>query len=305
MKLYNFFFLLLFISYGVPLSAGEPSAYGAGDLQSSNPYGLTPEEKALLETKKKLKHVEIKTKTQDSKVESLRERIDGLQTVIEGLAQKNHRLELQLRQLSQKLQNDEVNVDEYEKRLESLVTQNSLEIESLKDILSDFNRTLYQKLETEYVSKDELAKVVENLNTFKKLVSKELQEISKGSQDSLNNLSKAEILKRAERAYAKKHYSKAIEYYKYLLAHNYKPARSSFKLGEIHYYKKDYATALAYYKESAKRYSKASWMPTLMLHTALSMKYTGDKKNARVFLKALIKKYPASKEAKIAKKHLK
>ena len=147
-------------------------------------------------------------------------------------------------------------------------------------------------------------KLVASFNEFKKLVGGELKNLAKGSSSSLSKLSKAEILKRAERAYAKKNYSKAIEYYKYLLAHNYKPARSSFKLGEIYYYRRDYATALAYYKESAKRYSKASYMPTLMLHTALSMKYTGDKKNAKKFFQALIKKYPSSKAAKIAKKHL-
>ena len=293
------FCLLLFLPMMLP--ASEPSAYGAGDLDASTPYGLTPEEKVLLETKKKLQHVEVKTKTQDNKVNSLRERIDGLQTVIEGLAQKNHELELKLKDIAKKLEQDEINVDEYEKRIEAIVTQNSTQLQKLQEGFSDLNTTL----QNAYVSKDEFNAVVADLNAFKKLVAGELKKLSKGFANPLDKLSKAEILKRAERAYAKKHYTKAIEYYKYLLAHNYKPARSSFKLGEIYYYKKDYATALAYYKESAKRYSKAKWMPTLMLHTALSMKYTGDKKNAQLFLKALIKKYPSSKEAKIAKKYLK
>lgn len=298
MKFRGILFLIVFCTV---LSAGEPSAFGAGNLDSSNPYGLTPEEKALLETKKKLKHVEIKTKTQDNKVNSLRERIDGLQTIIEGIAQKNHTLQMQLQQLSKKFQSSEDNADVYAKRIESLVTQNSSDISTLKNELTELDAALKK----EYVTKKELAKVIDDFNRFKKLVAKELRaSTGKKAGDSLSKLSKAEILKRAERAYAKKQYSKAIEYYKYLLAHNYKPARSSFKLGEIYYYKRDYATALAYYKESAKRYSKAKWMPTLMLHTALSMKYTGDRKNAKLFLKALIKKYPSSKEAEIAKKYL-
>ncbi len=298
MRFYNFFVLLFFIP--AVEAASEPSAYGAGDLESSHPYGLTREEKVLLETKKQLQHVEIKTKTQDSKVESLRERIDGLQSVIEGLAQKNHQLQIQLQELSKKIKNDEFSVDEYQKRLEALATQNSIDISTLKNRIDDLNTTLTEH----YVSEEELAKVVDEINVFKKLVAKELKDLAKGGKNTLSKLSKAEILKRAERAYAKKHYTKAIEYYKYLFTHNYKPARSSFRLGEIYYYRKDYATALAYYKESAKRYSKASWMPTLMLHTALSMKYTGDKKNAKLFFKALIKKYPSSKAAKIAKKYI-
>ncbi len=295
----GYFYSALLVA-AASLSASEPSAYGAGDLTSPNPYGLTPEERAILETKKKLQSVEVTTKTQDNKVNSLRERIDGLQTIVEGLARKNHNNELKIKELGQKLQNDEMSVDEYQKRIEALVSKNSADLEVLKNRYEELNASL----SSEYVSKEEFMKLVASFNEFKKLVGGELKNLAKGSSSSLSKLSKAEILKRAERAYAKKNYSKAIEYYKYLLAHNYKPARSSFKLGEIYYYRRDYATALAYYKESAKRYSKASYMPTLMLHTALSMKYTGDKKNAKKFFQALIKKYPSSKAAKIAKKHL-
>ena len=284
----------------VSLNASEPSAYGAGDLDNSNPYGLTPEEKVLLETKKNLEKVKVKTNTQENKVNSLRERIDGLQTIIEGLTKRNHENRLKIEELSKKLGNDEVNLDEYEKRIESLVTQNSSDLEKLKTSLEDLNSSL----NSNYVTKDELKIVVDDFNRFKKLVAKELKSSSRGSSGSLDKMSKAEILKRARRYYDKKNYTKAIEYYKYLLEHNYKPARSSYILGEMYYYRKDYATAIAYFKESAKRYPKASYMPTLLLHTGVAMKKTGDRKNANKFFNVLIKKYPSSKEAKSAKKYL-
>lgn len=295
------FYLLLFLLSLTSAYASEPSAYGAGDLTSPDPYGLTPEEKAILETKKKLQNVEVTTKTQDNKVNSLRERIDGLQTIIEGLARKNHNNEMKLKELGEKLNSDEMSVDEYQKRVEALVSQNSRDLNRLSQWYVDLNTSL----KNDYVSKKEFLQFVESFNRYKKLVASELKKLAKGSGTSLSKLSKAEILKRAERAYAKKRYTKAIEYYKYLLAHNYKPARSSYMLGEIYYYRRDYGTALAYYKESAKRYSKASYMPVLMLHTAFSMKYTGDKKNANKFFKAVIKKYPSTKAAKIAKKYVK
>ncbi len=289
----------LFIS--ASLYASEPSAYGAGRLDSPNPYGLTPEEKALLETKKHLQKVEVKTNTQENKVNSLRERIDGLQTIVEGLARKGHENRLKIQELANQLKQDEINVDEFEKRVEELITDNTKKLSALRSDLQELNATIAQN----YVSKKELQKVVDELNVFKKLVASELKRLASSSSSSLDKMSKAEILKRAYRYYKKKNYDKAIEYYKYLLAHNYKPARSSYMLGEIYYYKRDYANAIAYFKESAKRYSKAKWMPTLMLHTAVAMQKTGDTKNANLFLKALIKKYPSSKEAKTAKKYLK
>ena len=76
-------------------------------------------------------------------------------------------------------------------------------------------------------------------------------------------------------------------------------------MGEICYYKKDYSCAIEYYKKSASLYSKSSFMPTLMLHTAISLEKIGEKKKAKLFYQNLIKKYPKSKAASLAKKRLK
>jgi len=287
-------FLLFNFAY-----ADEPSAYGAGDLQSSTPYGLTSEEKVLLETKKNLEKVKVKTNTQENKVNSLRERIDGLQTIIEGLTRRNHENKIAISRLKEMRGDDNSNLDKYEKRVEALVVQNSADLQKVQEHLEELNATITGS----YATKAQLQEVVDSLNMFKKLVAEELKQIGKNQPSSLDKLSKATILKKARAYYNKKQYTKAITYYKYLLAHNYKPARSSYMLGEIYYYKRDYANAIAYFKESAKRYPKASYMPTLMLHTAVAMKKTGDKNNANAFFKALVKKYPSSKEAKAAKKY--
>ena len=45
-------------------------------------------------------------------------------------------------------------------------------------------------------------------------------------------------------------------------------------------------------------------MPTLLLHTAISMDKTGDKVNAETFYNAVITKYPQSNSAQIAKSNL-
>jgi len=45
-------------------------------------------------------------------------------------------------------------------------------------------------------------------------------------------------------------------------------------------------------------------MPELMLHTAISMDKTKDKKNAKAFYKGIVSKYPGTKEADEAKRLL-
>jgi TolA-binding protein len=75
-------------------------------------------------------------------------------------------------------------------------------------------------------------------------------------------------------------------------------------IGEMNYDRKNFAEAIAYFKKSAALYSKAEYMPTLILHTAISMELTGDYKNAKVFYNAVLSKYPDSKEASIALNNL-
>jgi TolA-binding protein len=75
-------------------------------------------------------------------------------------------------------------------------------------------------------------------------------------------------------------------------------------IGEMNFKRKNYAKAITYFKISSSLYSKASYMPTLMLHTAISMDNTGDKTHANSFYKAIVGKYPSSNEAKEAKKLL-
>jgi TolA-binding protein len=75
-------------------------------------------------------------------------------------------------------------------------------------------------------------------------------------------------------------------------------------IGQIYFAKKDYGKAIAHYKESASLYKKASYMPTLMYRTAVSMEKTGDKKHAKTFYNAVIANYPGATEAGLAKTRL-
>jgi len=302
--------LLTYFLLQLSLNADEPSAFGAGDLNNPSPYGLTQEEELLLQTKKNLKKVTVKNNNQSNELESLRDRIDGLQSIIENLSRKAHKNKVELKNLD-KQNNDRINSSgEFENRLlESsnktmeLAKKNEAEIEKIKLLIVELS-SMIDTINQNYVSKNEFNGLVKDLNTFKSLVAKELKGSVNIPTSGFGSKSKAQIAKEARINYDKKYYTKSIEMYTYLIEKNYKPARAHYMVGEMKYYRKKYSEAIAYFKKSAKLYSKAKYMPTLMLHTAFSMKYTNDMKNAKSFFKAIVKKYPNSKFSDEANKQL-
>lgn len=296
---------IAFLAISIPciLVGAEPSAFGAGDLNNPKPYGLTSTEEILLENKQNLRKVVVKTNNQANEVDSLRERIDGLQTIIESISSTSRNNKLILNELDKKNSENTRNSSEYDKRLTELIQANGKEIEKINLLLSEMSK-LIDTINTTYVTKSEFNSLVGEVNKFKDLVAKELKNSSKPKKSSSENMSSADIATKAKSLYDKKLYAEALEEYKNLIKNNYKPALSHYMVGEIEYYRKNYAEAIAYFKKSATLYNKASYMPVLMLHTAIAMDETGDKKNAKTFYEAVILSYPDSTSAKTAKNKL-
>jgi len=290
--------VVFFATFPFSLSSAEPSAFGAGDLDGEKPYGLTQSEKVILQNKKNLREIELKSNNQANKVDSLRERLDGLQTIVEGLSKKSHENKLEVKKLIKK----DLEIGEYEDRLSEVSQKNLQDIAEINSVVTELS-ILLNTINESYISKDEFNELVSDFNKFKELVVKELK--SKGSSSSkLDKMSSAKIAKLARKYYDKKYYTNAIKYYSKLIDRNYKPARAHFMIGEMKYYRKNYADAIAYFKKSASLYKDASYMPTLMLHTAVSMQKTGDIKRAKSFYKGIIAKYPNTTYAKTAKSKL-
>jgi TolA-binding protein len=288
---------LLFLLTSLILSAAEPSVFGAGDLNSQNPYGLTEAEKHILSNKKVLDTIEKKTFNQNSRVESIQERVDGLQTIVEGLNQKSQSNKVELKQLQSASEMNAAQVLEREKQLFDKISVNEANIAQFKEVLTEFS-TMIDTINTNYVSKEEFNRVIKDINAFKASVGKSLKSVgSKSTSSAYKGMSKAEVAKKAEKLYREKFYTKSIEHYTYLIENNYKPARAHYMIGEMWYYRKNYKKAISYFKESARRYDKASYMPTLLMHSAVAMEKTGDTVNAKAFFNALISAYPDSKYA--------
>jgi len=296
------FFVILLISISTLLFSAEPSAFGAGNLNSPNPYGLTSNEKVILETKNTLNKVTVKSNNQANELDSLRERIDGLQSIIESISRKAHNNKINIHKLNETSTISSKSSDEYDKRITEIVEKNRAKIEILDNNINEMSLVI-DKMKSSYITKDEFNSLVNDVNNFKTLISKELmaRDNTLGKKESLSS---SDIYNRAKDSFDKKHYTSSIEDYEQLIKNNYKPAYAHYMIGEMNYRRKNYAVAISYFKKSSSLYSKASYMPSLMLHTAISMQKTGDSSNANTFFKAIVAKYPSSKEATKAKQYL-
>jgi len=204
--------------------------------------------------------------TLKSQIAEQKERIDGLVSLIEGMNATIKELQ------------------EY-KRLTSKNDNTAL----LKEL-----GVMIDKINSNYVSKQELQKILDQYK-FSKIAKKD-----KTIQPITATTTPKELYTHAIKLYIQKNYKEAIKRFELCDKKGYKTAQSNFYLGEIAYYSKEYESALFYYKKSAGLDSNASYMPVLMLHTAISLDRTNQKAQAKLFYQNVIDTYPQTKSAKIA-----
>jgi len=262
-----------FISISSLLYAYEPSVYGAGDIDSATPYGLTQTEEAVLENKKTIQMLYNKMNEQQRK-------IDGLTTILEG---QNKEI-LSLKEQLEIVANKPAPVVQENNQTYTLL----LELGQMVDNINN-----------NYVSRDELKKV---------LAGSRPQDRSGSSQNTYNGSStrsnSADIYRRGVQLFSKGSYNASKEHFLKALSNNYKPSATNYYLGEASYYTHNYKDAIAYYKQSASLNDQASYMAVLYLHTAISLDKTGEKDQARAFYQYVIDNYPNTKAASISRKRV-
>ncbi|WP_286337536.1 tetratricopeptide repeat protein [Hydrogenimonas cancrithermarum] len=285
--------LSLLIALGAVAGTPEPSAFGAGNLDSANPYGLSEEEQHILKNKRAIEALQKSFLKQQQIVQENRERIDGLQSIIEGLNGKIRSYDRALKRL------DDLNrsVDDLHLRTDALAKTQEENFEQLRTVLQELG-SLIDSINEKYVDKERFNQLETAFLEFKHAYETFLK------KGDLSGKSNAKIFSEAKKLFRKKQYSDAKIYFAHLIKNHYKPATSNYYLGEIAYREGRYKDAIAYYKKSASLYDKSSFMPTLLLHTAISLERIGDKKQASQFYESLIQLYPKSKSATIAKKNL-
>jgi len=268
--------------------AEEPSAFEAGNLNASKPYGLTPQEQAIWQNKQDIKELKTKLYTLQSDVQTIKERIAGIESLVEGIDQSLNRLRRSEANQSVASSDD---IAALRQDLNASVALQKENYAKIRRILRELTK-MVDHINATYVSrkelKSELAKIyalIDKKRTMSEPTSK--------------------IYAKAREAYKKRDYAKARELYEAAIAKNYKPATSHFYAGESCYYSKQYDCAVEHYKKSATLYANSAFMPTLLLHTAISLEKLGKKKEAKSFYDNLIKLYPDSKAAAIAKSRVK
>lgn len=275
--------------------ASEPSVFGAGDLNHPNPYGLTNEEKLILENKKEIQNVVQKHNVQNAKVETVAERLDGLQTVIEGLVQSNNEHKMALQRLTEGSGEDNAtqNIDEIKKQ----VVANTENIAQFKGLLEELSHVV-DTINSSYVTKEQFAALIKQLKINPSAVAAAVPaSVSASSPAKMDN---ATLEKEGKRLFGEKKYLEAQGHFEQMVQNKYKVAEGYFMIGETHFERKAYKAAVANYKESASRNEKALYMPTLLLHSGISMEKTGDTASAKAFYQATISKYSGSGAAKEA-----
>jgi TolA-binding protein len=315
-----FFFLFIVVA----LYSKEVSVFGAGDLESSAPYGLTKSEKVILKNKKELNRFDQKIGIIRSDVSDISERVDGLESVVDGNSLK---IQKHSKSLDNKTKEIEVLKSDilFLKEEIQIITQKQKDIQDSLDSSNQAFNKLVVEVEKNYVTKKEFNKLVKFINKQVDEAKKEKLAIQKrreaekrkaalqrkkalqkekAKKKLTKKKSKKELLADAKHYFKKDYFKKAKPIFEFLVESNYRPAESSFYLGEILFYKKDYKGAIGYYKKSMMLYDKAKYIPRLLLHSAISFEKTSDKTNAVNFYGTLIDIYPKTKEAQDAKKRL-
>ncbi|EOF7236133.1 tetratricopeptide repeat protein [Campylobacter coli] len=300
---------------GATLLYAESSAFGAGDLTSDSPYGLTSGEKLL---KEKLDTLSNNDAQVNSRISEIEQRVEGLQSALEGInsqyAKSNSRLtqletnfEAMENNLSTELQNLKAYVEESRKiqdtnnkQIKKILTELSSLVDSInanyvsKDDLNDFNLSTKNTFIIPTSDDKNATSLKENNASVIPVKEKEVKQIDDSWKKKKNN----EILDLAIKDLNDNSYENSKTKLNYLISKQYKPARANFWLGEIEYKQKKYNNAIAYYKTSSSLSTKGDYFPKLLYHTAISLDKIGDPKTANGFYKALKTNYPNSPEAK-------
>jgi tol-pal system protein YbgF len=139
-----------------------------------------------------------------------------------------------------------------------------------------------------------------------KLISDKSQQPARGEETGAGK-TPDQIYTLGKQHFDRAEYDKARELFQTYLK-NYPKSENAdnaqFWLGEICYRERSYEKAILEYQKVIEGYPKGNKVAGALLKQAFAFLNLGDKDNARLIFKELVRKYPESAEAKIAKEKL-
>ncbi len=324
------YFLPLLVVSSISV-AEEVSVYGNSNNSS---YGLSSTEKHIMKNQSNISDLSSKVGDLKSLIDSINNRLEGLESTSEGDSKRLNATSKKVDDLISRVNSSSLDVESSA----STTTNQSADadltatINNLKASVTKLS-TLVNKINSEYVSSTEMEK---NMNQFitreefealKKSLgvktqtvnptktketkdakeTKAVEVISTQTVAELNPKTpedKSKLMIEAKKDFDSKNFNSALPKYQKLVEVNYKPAENNYYLAEMWYVRKKYDVAINHFKKSAMLNDKAAYMPTLLLHSAISFENIKDKENAKNFYGTLIDLYPNSSEAKDAKSRL-
>jgi len=180
----------------------------------------------------------------------------------------------------------------------------------LKQKIQGFEKSSESFDKTTNSNKDRIERIEQYLN-FESTASgqKTPPDSTKTSEKQVKKqLSEDGIYESAKQAYDQGDFESAREGFKKLIK-QYPTSKNAdnaqFWIGEIYYHEKWYEKAILEYQKVIENYPKGNKVQASLLKQGFAFLNLGDTSNARLILSELIKKYPTSNEAKIAKRKLK
>ena len=326
-------YLLSFLVASSLTVAQEVSVFESGDSNGNSSYGLNSSEKHILKNQSNINNLNSKVGDINSLLDSIKTRLEGLESTYEGDSAKLNSTAKKVDELMQRAGTSSDLGSNTRSNASSQGNDPALAetVNGLKVALTKLT-TLVNKMNSEYVSSNELEKNMqqfitrEEFEALKKAMGIKTSQVSPKTKLDANSSAidvdtetssaevpqkklttpedKANLLKEAKSDFDSKKNDTSTPKYEKLLEANYKPAEVNFYLAQNWYMRKKYDVAISHYKKSAILNDKAAYMPTLLLHSAISFEKTKDKDNAKSFYSTLIDLYPNSNEAKTAKQNL-
>ncbi|MBE0495560.1 MAG: tetratricopeptide repeat protein [Campylobacterales bacterium] len=298
---FNFFKATSFLWVAPFLFAAEVSVFEAGNLRSATPYGLTQNEKLLLEKTQEMEKLSRDLANVRNEFNTIKEQMEGVRSVLDGTNTRVGRSDGDMRVLEGKITALESSLAQLTDQLLSLQaaqqenkTIQETNNERLRVVLGEMS-SLIDSINNNYASKSALNALVERVDGME---SKKTPPAPVASNSSaLEAKPGAELMQEALNFFDAGSLDEAWARYDILVKKNYMPARSNYFLGEIAYKKQQWKTAIKHFKISIDLYDKADYIPRLLYHTAISFDKSGEPASAAPFYRALKTNYPDSKEA--------